>query len=760
LGTSSENIIKFNQLKRRKVLTLTLFILLFPIFTNITKAQNTGALRGVITDSTTGEVLPFSNVLIEKLNTGTSANSQGYFFIPSLPAKKYYKVTFSFIGYKPKIISVYISPKKITDLKIGLIPTSIMLQPIEKVGERTAEKNAPNLGLERISAGELEIMPKSVEEDVFRSIQYLPGVQSTSDISARYYVRGSPSNENLVEINGMAIYNPFHALGIFSVIDPDMVNTLEFYKGDFPANYGGRLSSVTNIITKDGNKNKFGAIASSSLLAGKVLAEGPIPFGSFIITGRKSYYSDIYKKFLNNESAPVNFYDLSFKLNYANPNFINGSKIIISDFSSGDRLLNSNLFVENVQWYNNVFGINWYQLTNSPLFFEMSLYSSNFNGNVNPKLSGSNPKSNQVNDITFKADFSYVFNSKDEIDAGWEIKNIDTYLNLQNGAFVSDISESGTNINFYALYKFIRFSNFGANVGTRIDLTGLSQSQGSNLLFGPRVNLTYNLSQAITLKAAWGIYHQQITTLSDANQVISIFEPWIITPEYLQPAASIHYSGGIHFDFSQAVSLDVQTYYKVLQNIAAINYNRILPTDPDLVAGSGVSYGWEFLFKYLNDPINFTGSYTLSWAYNNVNGWVYYPEYDVRDAVNLILEVNFGDGWYASAAWTFNTGYPFTQSLGYYNKFYFQNFYSDWQIYENYEPFSILSDLNLARLPDYHRLDLSVTKKFNISFLKFTADISVLNLYNRKNIFYFERTTGKRVNMLPILPMATLKMEL
>ena len=119
-----------------------------------------------------------------------------------------------------------------------------------------------------------------------------------------------------------------------------------------------------------------------------------------------------------------------------------------------------------------------------------------------------------------------------------------------------------------------------------------------------------------------------------------------------------------------------------------------------------------------------------------------------------------GDGWQASAVWVFNSGLPFTQNMGYYNKFYFNDFYSDWQIYEGYSPYAILSDKNLGRLPDYHRLDLSLSKHFEISPFKFSLDVSVLNVYNRKNIFYFKRDTGERVNMLPFLPTATLKIEL
>ncbi len=747
---------------RTKLLYIIFIILIFFIsLTSKSQAQNTGTLRGVLVDSTSGEVLPFGNISINSLKTGTTSNSQGYFYIPSLPAKKYYKVTITFIGYKSKTIQVYIAPNKITDIKAALVPTNIMLQPVEKVSRRTVEKNATNLGLQQISMKSLEMFPQGVESDVFRSLQYIPGVQSTGDVSARYYVRGSPSNENLVLLNGITIYNPFHAFGIFSVVDPDMINGVEFYKGGFPPEYGGRLSSVLDIITKDGNKNRFSAQATSSFISGKALLEGPVPYGSFIVTGRKSYSTAILKKFLNNQTAPINFYDASFKLNYANPNFIKGSKFVVDGFFSGDRLINSDPFTEDMKWSNNILGLRWFQVTDAPLFFEMDLSMSNFDGEVIQKLSSVSPKTNNVTDITYNTKFTYIFNSKDELHTGLEIKDLDTKLFLQNSfGAVSDIGSHGSNISVYAYYKFLHLSNFGASIGSRLNVVGLSQSDGSSFLLDPYVNLTYNLSPLISLKAAWGIYDQQITTLSDENDVISLFEPWIITPSYLNPAKEILYTGGAHINFTEFLSLDAQTYYKVLQNIPTLNDNKILSTDPDLLSASGKSYGWEFQLRYAKDPLNITASYTLSWAYKDLNGWIYYPRYDIRNAFNIILNYNFGAGWQASVLWIFNSGLPFTQSLGYYNKFNFQDFYSNWQIYEDYQPYGILSDKDFGRLPDYHRMDISVSKYFEINPLKFSIEASVINVYNRKNIFYFERSTGQRVYMLPFLPTATLKVKL
>ena len=291
-------------------------------------------------------------------------------------------------------------------------------------------------------------------------------------------------------------------------------------------------------------------------------------------------------------------------------------------------------------------------------------------------------------------------------------------------------------------------------------ITGLSQSDGSSFIFDPYLNLTYNLSSLITLKASWGIYDQQITTLSDENEVISLFEPWIITPNYLKPASTIMYSGGGNLNFTDFLSFNAQAYYKVLHNIPTLNDNKILDSDPDLLAAGGESYGWEFQLKYAKDPLNVTASYTLSWAYKEVENWVYNPKYDTRHQFNSILEFNLGSGWITGLIWNYGSGLPFTQLIGYYDKFYLENINSSGYNGGEFEPYSILGDRNLGRLPDYHRLDISLTKRFNISFSQWEVTVNAINVYDRENIYYFDRDTGEVVNMLPFFISGTIKLTL
>ncbi|HSP87584.1 MAG TPA: TonB-dependent receptor, partial [Ignavibacteriaceae bacterium] len=216
------------------------FLIFFAIllFTANLFPQNNGILRGFVTDSLTGKTLAFGNVFLPEINLGASTNDRGLYLIKSIPANYNYKVLISYVGYETKELNVFIRPNEITQLDVSLKSLSIELQTIEKTGEKVIEKNSTNLGLLRLTIREIEALPKGVETDLLRSLQYLPGVQSTGDVSAKYYVRGSTSDQNLVLINNIIIYNPFHSLGLFSVIDPEMINNVEFYKGAFTSEFG------------------------------------------------------------------------------------------------------------------------------------------------------------------------------------------------------------------------------------------------------------------------------------------------------------------------------------------------------------------------------------------------------------------------------------------------------------------------------------------------------------------------------------------
>ncbi len=736
-----------------------LFTLLISVFCNETKAQNAGILRGFVADSLTGEALPYANIVIKELNRGATTDNRGYFVIASLPYKRI-SVIVSFIGYTSKTFSQFIEPNKVNEIKAQLVSSSIQLRAIETVGERVNKENELDLSLKKITIRDLETLPKGVELDIFRSIQSLSGVQTGGDVSARYYVRGSASNENLVQIDNAPVYNPFHALGIFSSLDPDIISSMEFYKGGFPAEFSNRLSSVLKVVTKDGNKNNFGAKAAASLLTAKVFVEGPIPSGSFILSGRKNYSDVVLKKFRNNNTIPADFYDIFAKVNYSDDVFMEDAKFSLSAFISSDKIMNGNIKREDFKWSNNVFSFNYFQVSDSPLFYQLDISLSNFEGERIPNESGGKGIKNSITDMSMRVDFNYIFESKDELNGGFKFSEVNTKLSTENFRGQSFVSETkGVSVSAYVKYKFLRFNWLGADLGARIHGTRLAGG-GTSSFVEPRASLTIRPIPEFAIKGSWGIFMQDLVTVSDENEVVTIFEPWIITPLYLKPSNALHYIAGIEINPSANLTFELEGYLKYMQNLAVVNDQKYFETDPDLISGSGRAYGFEFQSKYMLAPFTFNGSYSLMYAFKNIRGVEFAPRYDSRHNINLSLEISLGAGWAVSGAWTYTTGLPFTQIAGYYDKLSFDQLGGNTNMLESYNPFVLLADMNKGKLPDYHRLDLSISKKLQISFVKLSVDFSVLNAYDRDNLFYFRRDNGERVNMLPFLPSVNIKAEL
>jgi hypothetical protein len=720
--------------------------------------QSTGSLRGLVIDSSNGEPLPYCNIILKEINTGTTTDQRGYFFFPSL-TEGTYNTAVSFIGYRTEVFKIKVYRNAMVYLNVKLLPAAVSLPELEKVGQKYDFDERPDVSVDRIFNRELEAIPGSVETDILRSLKMMPGVSSTGDVTARYNVRGGASNQNLVLLNGIPIYSPFHALGLFTAVDPDIISITEFYKSGFPVEYSGRLSSLLQMISRDGNKNRFGAVAGLSYLTAKGLIEGPIPDGSFMISGRKSYSNSILKKFMNDKNVPIDFYDLSLNMNYSNPAVLEDAKFSFTGFISSDNLDNPDPLQEDFRWKNQLFGITYFQwVTGSPFFYQVNLFSSYFSGEVIPNFSETRAKKNEINDVTVRAGFTYLFQNDDELTGGTEFASIRSSLLLENvRKSFTESADKGTNISLYSKYKFGSIRDLIIESGARFNFSRLAKGTAGDFSFEPRINLTYRILSWLSLKSAWGIYQQELTTISDENEVITVFEPWIVVPSYLQPASAIHYVAGFGVLPGGILSIDIEGYYKIIHDLASVNERKYFADDPDIVAGRGESYGLEILTKIEQQPLSVRISYSLSRAFKEVYDLKYSPRYDSRNNLNILLEYNFGAGWKASALWYYASGLPFTQIVGYYNKLHFND--PGGQDYF-FSPYTILASRNLGRLPDYHRLDLSVSRDFDLGPLKLRGDISIINVYNRKNLFYFNRTTGKIVNMLPFLPTATLRVEI
>jgi hypothetical protein len=723
-----------------------------------TNAQSYGTLRGFVTDSSNGEILAYATVYLQDTKQGSTSDTRGFYSIPSIPTG-IHTVVFSFVGYLPKVMEARIRSDKITEISVQLLPGSVNFNAVVKIGEMIKKANENDAGIYNLTGKEIQMVPKGVEADVMRSLQMIPGVKTSNDVSSRYYVRGGGSDQNLVLLDGVTIYNPYHALGIFSIIDPEIINNVQFYKGTFPVEYGGRLSSVMNIKTNDGNRYRYAGSANASFLTGKVSIEGPIPDGSFLLTGRKSYFGEVMKNFLNNKTAPFDFYDLNMKLNYSNDEMLKNSKFSVKTLISNDNINYGDPKLADYSFRNDIFGIEYFQVWEKPLYSDISFSITNYHAGVNPNFSQAKEQNNDVREFAWNNNFTFLFNSRDELGLGMQVRTFTSDLNYQNklSNFIT-YSDFGANFDFYVKYKFLRFENFGLEAGVRISPVTLTVLP-SQLLF-PNVSLTYRIIPELAFKAAWGVYKQEIMAYTDDNDVVSIFEPYLIIPDYLSPSKAIHYMVGFDINISPFFTMQIESYYKSLLHIVDINQNKVFASDPDLISTNGESYGLEYSAKYSDEKLFTSVGYTLAWAFKGIDAVRYFPKYDSRHQIDLLAGWDFGGGWKASAVWTFNTGRPYTQSTGFYDKTYIENFWNQFLTLEPEKAYTLLDGRNSARLPIYHRLDMSLSKEFFLYFMKMTVEANIINVYNRQNIFYFDRSTGERINMLPFLPTLSLRVDI
>lgn len=720
--------------------------------------QSTGTLRGFVTDSTNGGSVISANIIIVGTKQGAASDLQGYYFLPGIKTGKQI-VRVSNIGYITREVEVRIVKNTITQLNIALVPSSLTLDEVQITGTKRPELSDPSISIEQIPLQQIKSVPAGIEADMLRALKVSPGVTSTGDITARYYVRGGGSDQNAVVVNGAVLYNPFHALGLFSVVDPEMIKMVEFFKGGFTSEYGGRLSSILNVVTRDGNKNRFVGTAAASSMSGKMSIEGPLPNGSFLFTGRKSYRPEAVQKFLNNRAAPFEFYDVSFKLNYSNPEFYENGWFTVHGFFSDDKIENKNLAKEDYFFKNSAIGLNWYQVWASPLYSNMSFSYTTFEGEVQPNLTASKPRRNLIADFTSNWDFTYIFNSRDEIWAGFHNKIMSTELRLTNlFGSKTDMQQRGLDMVAYLKYKLLRFETFKMDAGVRLNV--VSASEKSPFLLEPRFNVTWTPLPILALRLGVGRFSQNLVTLSNEEELISIFEPWVIVPDYLKPAQSTHLIGGIDYYLTESLKLSIEGYYKDIDNLVDINELKYTNLDPDFVQADGRSYGLDFSFDYSLQTIFFKGSYSLSYSYKKKDGIEFHPRYDTRHTINLQAGWIFLEGFQLNVVWRYSTGLPYTGIAGYYDKWNIPDPWSQWYAIGAYDPSFLYGARNAQRLPSYHRLDISLSKTFRLFFMKIDFDVSLLNVYDRRNIFYFVRDTGERVDMLPFLPSASLRIEI
>ncbi|MBI4429517.1 MAG: TonB-dependent receptor [Ignavibacteriales bacterium] len=714
-------------------------------------------VRGVVSDSATGERIPYANVTILTTPRGASSNIAGFFLIPGVPLGTY-ELAASAVGYERQVKNVVVQGPDPIVVNFKLNPQAVQKEEIVISGEVKRELSALRTSTHVVDKQDLKMVPMTAQEDILRSLQILPGIVSTSDVNSQFYVRGGAGDQNLILLDGMKIYNPFHAFGLFSIFDPDVVKSAEVYTGAFPAEYGNRLSSTINITTRDGNATDINALSNVNFLSSKITLEAPILENTqWIATARKSMFSDSFRNFLK-EDVPLSFYDGMVKFTYKSPD--SESKYSARAFLSRDDLRSSNPTDPEYSWSTTAFAFEMSRLFTDRLFLSTVISASSFRQSRLPRDQGVNKASTSVTEFGIRTTATSYTSSGDLFFYGFEftVPNLE-YEFVDRFGSNRRLSSSTPQLSSWVRYQFT-VGDIQADAGLRTEFGYLLLGFPVTSVFQPRLSVSYDLADFWKAKLAYAHVGQDAITAGNEEDLIPIFNAWVQVPAAIGAEESNHYVAGIEGNLTPTLSTNLQAYYKTYNPIAAYNRNKLTVNEPLVLGGTGKSYGVELLVRLGTPLLDLYSAYTLSWTRIDLNGLVYPPRYDRRHILNLLGSLHLAQGLDVFVRWEFGSGLPFTQSVGYYDRLLLSDLERDPGINETGESFALYGPKNAARLPPYHRLDAGLFYQLKVfSFLRGSAGISVINVYGRRNIFYFDRSTGQRVDMLGLFPSADLKLE-
>ena len=714
-------------------------------------------IRGVVADSATGEKLPYANVILVGTNKGAATNLNGFYLIPNVSPSDY-EIAASSIGYEKRTQRIRVGTNGPIIVEFKLPSKPVEFSEVVVTDKAKRELVEINTSVHVLDQRDLQRVPLMMQEDVFRAIQILPGIVSASDVNSHFYVRGGGGDQNLILLDGMKIYNPYHAFGAFSIFDPDIIKTTEVYTGAFPPGFGGRLSSVINLTTRDGKATSVGGKASINFLSSKLLVEGPL-MGDFrwIANGRKSLFKNTLGT-LYGKDVPLSFYDAFIKVTRENEDY---SRYGVQGFFSSDVLTSPNPHEPNYSWKNHAVGFTGSGLIQDRVFVYGVGFENSFEAHRDNKKSSSvTPSTTKVRETGILLNATLYTDRHDLYFFGFEFSFPTLEYTLVNNFGVPRRLYSS----YVESWSWVRYqtklTGLQIDGGFHFDIGSMFQRTPELSMVQPRLNVSYSLTQDWKAKASFGRFNQNIVTVNNEDDVIPIFDAWVRIPDYLKPEQADHYVLGIEGNIWRSLSTSVQTYYKHYGSLVTYNRDKIDALDPDYVNSKGRSYGVEALVRYGDELVDVYAAYTLGWTIINIHGFEYPPRYDRRHSTNLLTIFHILDDLEASVRWEIGSGFPFTQSVGYYDRLRMRDVFDDSFVDETGPTYTLLGEKNKARLPWYHRMDVSLTYRFKFPNLKGSVGLHVVNVYDRRNIFYFDRSTGRRVNTLPFFPSATVSIEM
>ena len=772
----------------RNTFLLIFYFTLFILLSGTLHAQSgKTTFFGTVTDAKTGETLIGAKVGIDATGKATVTNEYGFYSL-TVTSSDTVILTSSYIGMETFI--AVLPGMNDTKYNIELSEGNVTLDEVVIVADQLQDKmQSTQMSVEQISAKTSKVLPALFGEvDIIKTLQLKAGVSSGSEGSTGLYVRGGAGDQNLILLDEATVYNANHLFGFFSTFNSDAVKDVRLFKGGFPAQYGGRLSSVIDVRMKDGNNKKLSGSGGIGLITSRLTLEGPIGENiSFVVSGRRTYV-DLITNAINksqeddpefNKIPAYNFYDLNAKINMK---LGDKDRVFLSGYFGKDNFaLKDSTLDLGFNWGNATLTARWNHIFNNKLFANTSFIFSDYNYEIANEIAGfSFALGSKIRNYAGKMDFVYNPNTKHAIKMGLSTTYYDfTVGRLKAGSddgsisFSSGIDRTGMEYGVYISDEFEIIKKLKANAGLR--LSGWTSNKFFNAGLEPRLALLYEANPRWSVKAGYARMKQYVHLVSNSGVSLPT-DVWYPSTSNVNPQRSDQVSAGFSYMIAKGLLLTNEYYYKWLNNQVDFRDGANLflnnEIEDEFEFGKGYAYGTEVSLE--KDFGKLTGwiAYTLAFVKRGefqgiMDGRYFSPRYDRRHDIKVVATYKFNRRWTASATWVYGSGdlawLPGGRAV-------FQDTKGG-----SFNPVTpIYGDRNTFRLPAYHRGDISIIYYMFPKWGESNLSLSIYNVYDRRNPYFLtleteyktltqdgvqvkipEKINARQVSLFPILPSIT-----
>ena len=693
---------------------------------------------GFITDSTSGEALIGANVFIRESGQGMATDNNGYYVLSDITIAEP-ELIVSYVGYEKFELKLDFNKNRSQNINISLIPESIELMQVDVTAEEIERLNKIEPSRVNLSPRILKSQPSLAEPDIFRTIQSLPGVLTTSEFSTGLVIRGGNTDQNLILLDGITVYNPSHLGGLFSNFIVDAVKDAELIKGGYNAEYGGRLSAVLDIRSREGNRNKIEGSSSISLLTAQSTIEGPIPGGAFLVSGRRTYFDKVLPYVTDSFDLPYYFYDLQ---GHVFTDINEKDRISLSFYRGVDDLEFKDLDLDS-DWGNKTISLAYRRVFNEKIIGNFLAANSQFYTRFGLGGEAGINEYNPLSDQTISGDIAYFYSQDFNVFFGAQAKSLDIKYNSKfNNEILFDSQTKPFETAVYSKVKWKPNSKLIIEPGLRL-ITFSSHSNG--VYPDLRLSSKYIIDENRFINFAVGNYHQFISTFQDDFSA-QILDSWFAVDENGEPSRATQAVLGYEQFIGRGLKIQLEGYYKYITDMLTYEESRAT-TDGNvnseslldlLTPADGYAYGAELFVQKSSGKLSGWAGYSWSVSRKIMNGKEYFTNWDRSHVINFLANYQASPKWEYNVKFTLQSGQAFTPINGYF----LQNLPGETQ--QNYR--TIPATRNGGRYPSYHRLDLGAVRHFNVKGRKFDLFMQVINAYNRENVFTYTYPLGDTFN--------------